>query len=172
MQKQSFTTIRQSSTKIDQASLQNLSKDVCRRIRQHFPTTFSDNFRQNFTKFFVKLCRKMSNAVFFWRKMMSKNVVECRQHFQTTFFDKVLQNLTNFLSNYVEICFMMTKFPGKKCCRKLLTKNVVEKCCCIKLQQFFSTNFYSKFLGLFVKYQTKIYSKNAVVLCKILSKFV
>ena len=99
--------------------------------------------------------------------MMSKNIVDLRQYFQTTFFDKVLQNLTNFLSNYVEICFMLTKFTGKKCCRKLLAKNIVEKCCWIKLQQFFSTNFYNPGATSFVKYQTKICSKNV---CRILQK--
>ena len=113
----------------------------CRTVlsnhRQQFSTTFADNIRQHSTKNFVECWQKMSNAVNCWRKMMSKNIVDLRQYFQTTFFDKVLQNLTNFLSNYVEICFMLAKFTGKKCCRKLLTKNIVEKCCQILIRQHF-----------------------------------
>ena len=126
-------------------------EQCCRRIRQQFSTTFSDSIRQHSTKFFVECWRKMSNAVICWRKMMSKNIVELRQYFQTTFLDKVLQHLTKNLSNDVEICFMLAKFTGKKCCRKMRSENDGEKSCWIKLQQFFSTNFYSKFLGLFVK---------------------
>ena len=112
-------------------------EQCCRILRQQFSTTFSYNFRQHSTKNFVECWRKMSNAVVCWRKMMSKNIVEGRQYFQTTFFDKVLQNLTNFLSNYVEICFMLTKFTGKKCGRKMRSKNVVKKCCQILIRQHF-----------------------------------
>ena len=126
-------------------------EQCCRRIRQQFSTTFSYNIRQHSTKFFVECWRKMSNTVICWRKMMSKNIVDLRQYFQTTFFDKVLQHLTKNLSNDVEICFMLSKNLSEKCRHKMLSKNAVKKCCWIKLQQFFSTNFYSKFLGLFVK---------------------
>ena len=115
--------------------------------RQHFHT-ICDNIRQNFLSNAVEKCQMPSiDGEKYCQKMMSIN----RHHFQPTFFDKVLQNLTNFLSNYVEICLMLEKNLAEKCGRKMRSKNVVEKCCWIKLQQFFSTNFYSKFLGLFVK---------------------
>ena len=150
MQKQSFATIRQSSTKIDQASLQNLSNSAVIFIWQQFSTTFSDNIQQHSTKFFVECWRKMSNAVNWWRKILSKNVVELRQYFSTIIFDKVLQHLTKNLSNDVEICFMLAKFTVEKSWRKFLSKNAGEKCCRIIIRQYFSTHFYSKFLGLFV----------------------
>lgn len=110
MQKQSFAIIRQSSTKIDQASFAKFVEQCCRRIRQQFSTTFSDSIRQHSTKFFVECWRKMSNAVICWRKILSKNVVELRQYFSTIIFDKVLQQSTKILSIAVEICQMLSKF--------------------------------------------------------------
>ena len=111
----------------------------------------------------------MSNAVNLWRKILSKNVVELRQYFSTIIFDKVLQQSTKNLSIAGEICQRLSKFTVEKSWRKFLSKNAGEKCCRIIIRQYFSTNFYSKFLGLFVKYQTKFLSKKV---CKILYKSV
>ena len=102
-------------------------------FRQHFQTVF-DNIRQKILSNAVEKCRMHAK---FDEKCCQKMMSTYRQHFQTTFFDKVIQNLTNFLSNYVEICFMLTKFTVKKSCRKLLTKNVVKKCCQILIRQHF-----------------------------------
>ena len=104
-----------------------------------------------------------------------------RQHFQSAFLDKVLQNLTNFLSNYVEICFMLSENLGEKCGRKMRSKNLqllchlmsnnVKKSCrkmlSMKSTAFsnnifipFSTSFDNPGARLFVKYQTKFLQKN------------
>ena len=92
----------------------------------------------------------MSNAVNCWRKILSKNVVELRQYFSTIIFDKVRQQSTKNLSIAVEICQMLAKFTVEKSWRKFLSKNAGEKCSRIIIRQYFSTNFYNKFLGLFV----------------------
>ena len=125
-------------------------EQCCRILRQQFSTTFSDSIRQHSTKFFVECWRKMLNAVICWRKILSKNVVELRQYFSTIIFDKVLQQSTKNLSIAGEICQMLSKFTVEKSWRKFLSKNAGEKCCRIIIRQYFSTNFYSKFLGLFV----------------------
>ena len=110
-----------------------LSNEFDSSFRQHFQTVF-DNIRQKILSNAGEKCLMPSIA---GEKSCQKMMSTYRQHFQTTFLDKVLQNLTNFLSNYVEICFMLTKFTVKKSWRKLLTKNVVKKCCQILIRQHF-----------------------------------
>ena len=143
---------RESSTQFDNLQrrltklLAKFVEQCCRRIRQQFSTTFSYNIRQHSTKFFVECWRKMSNAVNWWRKILSKNVVELRQYFSTIIFDKVRQQSTKNLSIAGEICKMLSKFTVEKSWRKFLAKILVEKRWRKMLSNYNSTIFFDKFL--------------------------
>ena len=117
MQKQSFAIIRQSSTKIDQASLQNFVEQCCRIIdssfRQHLQTIF-DNIRQKILSNAGKKCLMPSIAGEKW----------CQKILST--FDNIFRQLfsTKFYRIWQIFCQIMSKFV--LCWRNLLAKNAVE----------------------------------------------
>ena len=142
MQKQSFAIIRQSSTKIDQASFAKFVEQCC---HINMTAVFDNIFIQYSTTFDKKI---LSNAV---EKCWMPSIAGekwCQKILST--FDNIFRQLfsTKFYRIWQIFCQIMSKFV--LCCQKILAKNAVKKCCRIIIRQYFLTNFYSKFLGLFV----------------------
>ena len=124
MQKQSFAIIRQSSTKIDQASLQNVVENCC---HIYMTALFDNIFRQYSTTFDKKFCRMLAKNVE-CRQLLAKNDVKkyCRP--STTFLVSFFrQSFIEFDKFFVKLCRNLF-YAVKKSYRKMRSENAVEKC--------------------------------------------
>lgn len=146
MQKQSFAIIRQSSTKIDQASFAKFVEQCC---HIYMTAVFDNIFRQYSTTFDKKFCRMLAKNVE-CRHLLAKNLVEkCCRASTIFFYNNFRQSSTAIYKKFVD-CRWNLSNAVEIYCRKFLSKNAGEKYCRIIIRQHFSTHFYSKFLGLFV----------------------
>ena len=122
MAKRIFCIIRQSSTKIDQASCK-----ICRTVLSKNSTAVFDNiFRKYSTTFDKKICRMLAKNVE-CRNFMAKNLVEKYCRASTIFFyNNFRQSSTAIYKKFVD-CRRNLSNAVKIYCRKILTKILVEK---------------------------------------------